>query len=478
MSILNECLKLAVKISNIISASVFENSWNLSEFRGLSQEEIIKSATVASPILESPIEMGISIQDIMLIYLDTSNEKGKKKLFQNIVVGKPVMEKAFMKINILAEKIYFNSSESETSWNFFCDLLDRFAPFFSTYSWISTPWFQSLKSACFSEICSISLSAISTVLEIGISVKWDHDLEFCDKCFLKLWSCLDISSYTNHLKIIRLLVKLGRLYNVTHIEKNISIELNKSPRALEKFGVVWKFFEQDLTPGFTMAMPLCAIFNSLLDENQQAFFIAKSWIYNYVSNCACIKMIHPLLSIFHHPDIVLKIIDMDGTLKVNICRPYNQSQVVYALDVFVKLVHLGSDIEFLGFLSTPCPSSFILPIPNLSLINLKMVDVLSLYILLISLAKEDTKDLLTIGLHNTVRMKSIKLLRKIFASSPHKSISQITCTIIHKSLLQALCDETIVPIQVELLNTLRAISDHLFNWVSIDDLYKDSGTDL
>ena len=107
-----------------------------------------------------------------------------------------------------------------------------------------------------------------------------------------------------------------------------------------------------------------------------------------------------------------------------------------------------------------------------------MVDVLSLYILLISLAKEDTKDLLTIGLHNTVRMKSIKLLRKIFASSPHKSISQITCTIIHKSLLQALCDETIVPIQVELLNTLRAISDHLFNWVSIDDLYKDSGTDL
>ena len=491
-SSLKECLDLALKLASTISETVFMNSWNLSEFRGSSQEEIVKSAIVGSPLLESPVSAttalaGISVHDISLIYnsQDSSNEQSKRKLFQRTIVGKPILEDAFWNITTLVclyegtvpDNTLAFASPVPNTWKLLCDLIERHIPFYAQVSWISSKWFQVLKNACFVENFKVASTAMSTVLDIAIAVKWSQDVEFCNRCFSKLWSSVDSADVKSHSKIVALLVKLGSLYNPVHIEQSISIEIKKTAKELDKFGIIWKYLEQGRMPGFTMDMPLCTVFNYLLDENESQFYTAKSWIYNYVSNFACTKMIHPLLSILGHPDIVFKVTaSSNDALTVLVRRLYNQSQVLYAIDVFEKLVSFGSQIGFLEVIAeTDCPKSFSPSFVNPSLADLKMIDAMILEILMFALAKSNFKDKVMGELQQIVRRKAVKFLNSIFGSCSRKMISKVSCSIAYQSMLLALQTETIVPIQVELLSAIRAISNHLFELIPFESLYPDSG---
>jgi hypothetical protein len=105
-----------------------------------------------------------------------------------------------------------------------------------------------------------------------------------------------------------------------------------------------------------------------------------------------------------------------------------------------------------------------------------MIDALILELLMFALAKGNFKDKLMADLQLRVRIKAIKFLTKVFSSCSKKIISKSSCSIVHRSILLNLPTETIVPIQVELLNSVKAVSSYLFDWASFETIYPDSSS--
>lgn len=295
-----------------------------------------------------------------------------------------------------------------------------------------------------------------------------------DEYFNNLWSFLNKNNY--HQELIILIVKLSKLQSTYHIEQLISLNLQKSNirHEFEIFGTFWKYFEQDYMPGFTLDLPLCIIFNALLNENNRLYHLSKNWISNYVLDT--VKLIHPLLSILTHPDIIIQTqIDSEmSEIKASILRPFNQSQVEYAIDVFKQLFSLGPNM-MKSLSDSECPSDLVAFWPGVSSKTLNLMDGLLLRTLLLVLSGTNFTDRISIELQQSIRIKSLRFIKCIFQACTPKSISESTCSIIYQALILCLDSESRWQIHAELFATIQAVSAHLFRWDLFEQLYPKPG---
>ena len=473
-------LQLAASISNIISNTVLTNSWNLSEFRGPSQEENsipTPSPHVLSPV--TPLPTTISVEDISSIYISQDgSDRHRKLLFQRIIVGRPIMEESFMNLTSLLHRFTITPDVSwKRIWKSLCLAIERHILCHCDETCIKSDWLEIIKSNSI-KVEQLEYVQVGLIVYISVHSNLKQKIEIGNvKLILqKLWGFLSPANNTNYIKIIQLIMLLSSVCGVPKVEQELGLILQSDKLdGLQKFGILWKFYERDFLPGFKFTFPICMIFNDFLFVNSQIHVKAKNWILTHVASM--IRLMKPLIDIITHSEILFDIsITHDySVISVTTLQPFNQAQVDYAFDILLLLIQSNQIMLCESLSSVYCTDKKIIPKwPEVETLKpLTYLDTLVIHSLqfLLSQPMRGIADSINFELQASIKRKVSQFLQVVVHLGGEKNLSKPILVIVYRCLLASLDQDLRPEVFGYILKAIETTTAIVFKRTTFGQLY-------
>ncbi|KAJ3351115.1 hypothetical protein HDU91_006160 [Kappamyces sp. JEL0680] len=480
---LDAALALAQKTSTILSSTVYTNTWSLSEFRGPSQEETVRSAVESSPFSPSAPLMSIgrviSIKDISLIYhSQDDHDSHRKALFDRIVLGRPIIEDASENV---FELLVFFQRHWETKqdatmaliWSRICSLVEKLSEFYVHDSWPASEWWTSLLTLTLNATeLGMILPGMNLLTKIARALKCTERALF-HRVLEKIWDYLDPSLGPDSHTMLVLLGRIRDIIGARDAEQKVAklIQLSSSDGVFDKFGFIWHHNEQlPRNEQLPLCLPTFQIYQLLLDEGGPGRAQAMAWIGNYVTSFRL--FIAPLLEIVAHGDIEFRFETGSAKTRIWLQKPFNQAQVDYAFQVLLQLV-IGCEKHLLECLSSESrPAVYRLPWPSVPDSDpLTLADSLLLYCLLFIVASPRCESGFSPTLQQSIVARASRLLCVLIPTSPETAVREPIGSAIYQSLLHYLESTPCHAVQSDTLLAFDAISTYVYRAALLDRLH-------
>ena len=381
------------KLVSMVPKEVYMNSWQLSDFKGASNEERESGPNSASATHHQ--QTGIrhtssisahettdlfsteQLRAIERVYDLSGEENVNRRWLDCVSCGKPVMDIALYHIGRLMLQFQsqwtglIGSNASRLKPTFakstqlkrlksiiyhLGDIVAHHVEAKSTFVYFKSDWLAELSEFAFVESQDVELlhSTLKCLFHIMIDGKipirltQDQIITLSKRATMQLWNYLSFEYVQYHTNIVFLIRQLMRIVGAHLVETNI-VHLMLSPTLIPdrvdsfyKFGIIWRVCEDEhVATCHVFRKPLFLILDALRSDHFDFRTSGANWLRSFVKSYS--RVIVPLVLILTDADVVFEVTEryfsVEKPIKVvQISERFNEAQVLYAFQTLNDLV--------------------------------------------------------------------------------------------------------------------------------------------
>jgi hypothetical protein len=339
-------IRLLLALANAIPEHVWKASWTLSDFRRNAKESVHSplDKQLSSPLVEDSIqcERFLTINDVKRIY-SMDGSTSSKKFMETVSVGASTLIDAFKELISTLDfwAAYFKNEAIVTEevlelWTKTQQLIRRHYTLHEDPNFLLNSNLGVLKDIALMDIHYMITSACLSNCYVFHRKSEQNSNNFLVQSFQLIWRYLSPEYQHDHEDALHLLQDLSDTLGNQRVQTQISISLlNKDKRDLQRFGVIWSYFENS---NLDLDLPLIEMFYFLVSHDYEAKNVARVWFRSNLLNFG--KLVRPLLKILLHREIYVVNTVSDGVWKPVFRWKFNHSQVIFALKGLIESLKL------------------------------------------------------------------------------------------------------------------------------------------